>query len=91
MWERLILNIKISSLSCKIKSMEKDIMSYRMDMKIINDLYYAGRGDVQKHTDEWCNFVYWKIAACHRLMERFEKQLDKLNMVVGGNSCSKKI
>jgi hypothetical protein len=66
--------------------MEKDIMTYRHDMKLINNLYYCGRGDVDKYIDEWSGHVYWRIAACTRLMERYERKMNKLNGVVGGKS-----
>lgn len=66
--------------------MEKHIMTYRHDMNLMNELYYCGRGDVDKYIDEWSNSVYWKIAACVRLMERYERKMDKLNGVVGRNS-----
>jgi len=83
MWERFILNMKISSLSNKIKSMENDIFNHKQDMELINDLYYCGRGDVDAYVEDWVSVVYFKIAACHRLMLRFENHLDKLNGVVG--------
>lgn len=86
MCERFIITMKISSLSCKIRAMEKHIMTYRHDMNLMNELYYCGRGDVDKYIDEWSNSVYWKIAACVRLMERYERKMDKLNGVVGRNS-----
>ena len=83
MWERFILILKISRLSNKIKCMENDIMRYRQDMFILNDLYYCGSGDVEAYIEQWSNGIYWKIAACVRLMERFSRRLDKLNGVVG--------
>lgn len=83
MCERFILYIKISSLSNKIKAMERNILKYRHDMTLMNDLYYCGRGDVETYINEWSEGVYWKIAACHRLMKRFSLRLDKLNRVVG--------
>ena len=83
MWERLIINMKISKLSNMIKAMEKDIMTYRHDMNLMNDLYYCGRGDVDSYINEWSNDVYKKISACDRLMRRYERRLDKLNGVVG--------
>jgi hypothetical protein len=66
-----------------IITIEKNIMAYRMDMSIINDLYYCGRGDVDSYINQWCADVYRKIEACNRLMMRFENRLDKLNNVVG--------
>ena len=75
MWERFILIMKISSLSNKIKAMENDIMKYRQDMTLMNDLYYCGRGDVESYINEWSEDIYFKIAACHRLMERYDRRL----------------
>ena len=83
MWERFILTMKISSLSNKIKSMESDILKYSHDMTLMNDLYYCGRGDVDSYINEWSEEIYWKFAACHRLMERYDR---KLNSVVGKKS-----
>lgn len=80
MWERFIIRVKIYRLSNMIITIENDIMTYRTDMKIINELYYAGRGDVESFTENWCNEAYWKIAACHRLKQSLEK---RLKFVVG--------
>lgn len=80
MWERFQLRVKICRLSNMIITIENDIMTYRTDMKIINELYYAGRGNVEEFTEKWCNEAYWKIAACHRLKEILEK---RLKFVVG--------
>ena len=86
MWERFILTMKISSLSNKIKSMESDILKYRHDMTLMNDLYYCGRGDVETYINEWSEEIYWKIAVCHRLMMMYDKKLSDLNGVVGKKS-----
>ena len=83
MWERFIIVMKISSLSNKIKSMENDIIRYKQDMELMNDLYYCGSGDVDTYIEEWSVGVYRKIEACRRLMLRFSKRLDKINGVVG--------
>lgn len=80
MWERFILNMKIGSLSNKIKSMENDIINYRQDMNLVNDLYYCGRGDVDTYINEWSQAIHFKILACERLMLRYDR---KLNGVVG--------
>ena len=83
MWERFILNMKISSLSNKIKSMENDIINYRQDMNLVNDLYYCGCGDVDSYINEWSQAIHFKILACERLMLRYDRKLNKLNGVVG--------
>lgn len=83
MWERFIITMKISSLSNKIKSIENDIFKYRNDMELINNLYYCGQGDVDTYIQEWTEVAYRKVAACERLMVRFELRLNKLNGVVG--------
>jgi hypothetical protein len=83
MCERFILMMKISRLSCMVKSMESNIIKYRQDMSLMNDLYYCGRGDVDTYINEWSNEVYRKIAACDRLKLRYERRMDKLNGVVG--------
>lgn len=80
MCDRFILLLKISTLSCRIKSMKKHIIIYKHDMKLKNDLYYCGRGDVDKYIDEWSNGVYWRISVYMRLMQRYERRL-------GGLSC----
>ena len=91
MWERLLINIKISNLSCKIKALEKEILDYSNEAKLVNDLYYCGRGELNAFTEEWCNYLYWKIAACQRLIDMYGKKLDKLDGVVGRNSNAGKI
>jgi hypothetical protein len=63
--------------------MENDMIKYRHDMELMNDLYYCGRGDVDSYINEWCADVNKKIEACSRLMSRFERHLDRLNGVVG--------
>jgi hypothetical protein len=83
MWERFIINMKISRLSSMVKAMEKDIFRYRRDMELMNDLYYCGRGDVDSYINEWSYDIYRKILACDRLRVRFERQLDRLDNVVG--------
>jgi hypothetical protein len=83
MWERFTITMKIASLSNKIKSMENDIINYRQDMELINNLYYCGRGDVDTYIVEWSQAIHFKILACSRLKFRFEDQLNKLNGVVG--------
>lgn len=83
MWERFIIGMKISRLSCMIKTMESDIIKYRSDMELMNDLYYCGRGDVDAYIKEWSVGVYRKVAACERLMARYEIRLNKLRGVVG--------
>ena len=83
MWERFTITMKIASLSNKIKSMENDIINYRYDMELMNDLYYCGRGDVETYIVEWSQEIHFKILACSRLMGRYEKRLDRLNGVVG--------
>jgi len=83
MWERFTITWKISRLSCMIKSMENNIIKYRQDMTLMNDLYYCGRGDVETYINEWSNEVYNKIAACDRLKLRYERRINKLNGVVG--------
>jgi hypothetical protein len=83
MWERFIITMKISSLSNKIKSIENDIFKYRNDMELMNNLYYCGGGDVDAYIKEWADGAYRKVAACERLMVRYELRLNKLNGVVG--------
>ena len=83
MWERFIITMKISSLSNKIKSIENDIFKYRNDMELMNNLYYCGQGDVDSYIQEWAEVAYRKVAACERLMARYELRLNNLNGVVG--------
>ena len=83
MWERFIIVMKISSLSNKIKCMENDIIRYKQDMELMNDLYYCGQGDVDTYIEEWSHGIYRKIESCRRLMMRYELRLNKLNGVVG--------
>jgi hypothetical protein len=83
MWERFTITMKIASLSNKIKSMENDIINYRQDMNLVNDLYYCGRGDVDTYINEWSQAIHFKILACERLMLRYDRRLSKLNGVVG--------
>ena len=52
-------------------------------MELINNLYYCGQGDVDTYIQEWTEVAYRKVAACERLMVRFELRLNKLNGVVG--------
>ena len=76
MLERFIIVLKISSLSNKIKCMENDIIRYRQDMELVNNLYYCGQGDVDTYIQEWSHGIYRKISACRRLIRRFQKKLD---------------
>jgi hypothetical protein len=81
---RFIIGIKIILLSNKIVMMENNIIKYRRDMELINDLYYCGRGDVDSYINEWSNKVYWKISVCQRLKKRLKKRLEmRLLGVVG--------
>jgi tRNA(His) 5'-end guanylyltransferase len=75
MWKRFIIGIKISLLSNKIVMMENNIIKYRRDMELMNDLYYCGRGDVDSYINEWSSEVYWKISVCERLKKRLEMRL----------------
>jgi tRNA(His) 5'-end guanylyltransferase len=72
---RFIIGIKIILLSNKIVMMENNIIKYRRDMELMNDLYYCGRGDVDSYINEWSNKVYWKISVCQRLKKRLEMRL----------------
>jgi tRNA(His) 5'-end guanylyltransferase len=72
---RFIIGIKIILLSNKIVMMENNIIKYRRDMELMNDLYYCGRGDVDSYINEWSNKVYWKISVCERLKRRLEMRL----------------
>ena len=83
MYNRFIIRMKIGRLSSMVKAMEKDIFRYRRDMELMNDLYYCGRGDVDSYINEWSYDIYRKILACDRLRLRFERQLDRLDNVVG--------
>lgn len=89
MLERFIIRVKIWRLSTKIKSMEGLIFRYRVDMELKNQIYYCGSGDVDIYIEEMCHMLYIKISACHRLLTRYEKMLDKLNGVVGQDSSGK--
>lgn len=83
MLEKFMIKMKIGRLSFRISSMENEILRYRQDMSILNDLYYCGRGDIDRFINDWSNVVYFRIEACRRLMIRFERHLDRLNNVVG--------
>jgi tRNA(His) 5'-end guanylyltransferase len=80
---RFIIGIKIILLSNKIVMMENNIIKYRRDMELMNDLYYCGRGDVDSYINEWSNKVYWKISVCQRLKKRLEMRLLGVLGVVG--------
>ena len=75
MLARFIIGIKIILLSNKIVMMENNIIKYRRDMELMNDLYYCGRGDVDSYINEWSSEVYWKISVCERLKKRLEMRL----------------
>ena len=75
MWKRFIIGIKISLLSSKIVMMEDNIIKYRRDMELVNDLYYCGRGDVDDYIEQWSSKIVRKILACQRLKLRLEKRL----------------
>jgi tRNA(His) 5'-end guanylyltransferase len=55
--------------------MENNIIKYRRDMELMNDLYYCGRGDVDSYINECSNEVYWKISVYQRLKKRLEMRL----------------
>ena len=73
---RFLLRLKISKLSCMVKEMEADIIKYRNDMELMNNLYYCGSGDVDTYINEWTEGVRRKILACKRLIVRFQRKLD---------------
>ena len=73
---RFLLRLKISRLSCMVKEMEANIIKYRKDMELMNNLYYCGGGDVDAYINEWTEGVRKKILACKRLIVRFQKKLD---------------
>ena len=73
---RFLLRLKISRLSCMVKEMEANIIKYRNDMELINNLYYCGGGDVDAYINEWTEGVRKRIEACKRLIVRFQRKLD---------------
>jgi hypothetical protein len=73
---RFLLRLKISKLSCMVKVMEANIIKYRKDMDLMNNLYYCGRGDVDTYINEWTEGVRKRIEACKRLIVRFQRKLD---------------
>jgi hypothetical protein len=85
MWKRFIIGIKISLLSSKIDMMEDNIIKYRRDMELVNDLYYCGRGDVDDYIDQWSSDMVRKILACQRLKLRLEKRLSGVVGTKGKN------
>ena len=89
MFFRFKIRIKMARLYNKIKVMESDILKFRLDARIMNELYYCGRGDVDKYVNDWSGTVYFKIAACQRLLDRYDRKLMELDGVVGGNSGEK--
>ncbi len=73
---KFLLRLKISRLSCMVKEMEANIIKYRNDMELINNLYYCGGGDVDAYINEWTEGVRKRIEACKRLIVRFQRKLD---------------
>jgi hypothetical protein len=59
-----------------VKEMEADIIKYRKDMELMNNLYYCGGGDVDAYINEWTEGVRKRIEACKRLIVRFQRKLD---------------
>jgi hypothetical protein len=59
-----------------VKEMEANIIKYRKDMELMNNLYYCGGGDVDAYINEWTEGVRKRIEACKRLIVRFQRQLD---------------
>jgi hypothetical protein len=59
-----------------VKEMEANIIKYRNDMELINNLYYCGGGDVDAYINEWTEGVRKRIEACKRLIVRFQRKLD---------------
>lgn len=86
---RFLIIIKICRLSSRIKSLESLILKYRYDAHIKNQVYYCGSGDVDTWVNNMCDAFYFKIAACQRLLDRYEKRLDGLDGVVGQDSSGK--
>ncbi len=80
---RFLIRLKICRLSSKIRSMETMLINIRYDAYLKNNIYYAGRGDVDSYLSDVCYNIYFKIAACQRLLDRYQKKLDG---VVGENS-----
>jgi hypothetical protein len=73
---RIKLRIKIIILNRMISRIESDILSYRYDMGLKNHLYYCGLGDVNLWSESYCNYLYYRIAVCNRLVVRYTKKLD---------------
>lgn len=82
---RFIIGIKISLLSNKIVMMEANIIKYRRDMELVNNLYYCGRGDVDAYIEQWSSDMVRKILACQRLKLRLEMRLSGVVGTEGKN------
>jgi hypothetical protein len=82
---RFIIRIKIILLSNKIVMMENNIIKYRRDMELINNLYYCGRGDVDSYIEQWSSDMVRKILACQRLKLRLEMRLSGVVGTEGKN------
>lgn len=86
MFTSIVIFYKIKCIKKKIKRLENSIIDFRHDMHLKNNLYYCGRGDVDKFVDESCHHVYMKISAYDRLLARYQR----MSVVVGvKNSCGK--
>ena len=75
--------LKVFVLNRRIRRIESHIMVYRFDMSLKNELYYCGLGDVELWCENYCSYLYWKIAVCNRLISWYRRKL------VGGGNSSK--
>lgn len=73
---RIKLRIKIRILSNIVRRIEAEIINYRYDMRIQNELYYCGRGDLELWCENYCNYLYWRISVCQRLINMYKCKLD---------------
>lgn len=75
-FSRIIISLKISwkiyYLTRKIESIKSDILIYKADMVLINQIYYCGRGDVDAFTYDYLSDAYFKIFACRRLIAKLQ-------------------
>ena len=77
MFSRLFIRYKMASIRCSIAAIERQMIEMRYDANLKNQLYYAGRGDVDAFIRDWIDISYDKIRALDRLMVWYQIRLGR--------------
>lgn len=77
MFSGLFIRMKMASIRCSITAIERQMIQMRYDANLKNQLYYAGRGDVDAFIKNWLDMSYDKIRVLDRLLVWYQIRLDR--------------